>query len=305
MNKILTGVHYDINVFSDSSFFTVGAGRANCFEITDDNKITKTFTSPHLTNLSRICWTTDKEYYLFSNTAGKTIVLNAKENKIEDTFYLRYEPRKNSFVGYDEGFLMINRHREIEYYNCRTKTTSRFSESQNVHCLIPANNKIYVYCVHYANNCSPEGDIIILDSSFNSPETKHAYGILQDVVIDKSGTIMLSDIHCNNSAGSGLIEPIVLFDPESENSREVLSIDCFEDVNSGCFCRIITDLRRDIAIALFSNCVKIIKISTRRVLHSEKLEYGSDVEWIDDNRVLIATWKGLYLLVIDTILDSL
>ena len=58
------------------------------------------------------------------------------------------------------------------------------------------------------------------------------------------------------------------------------------------------DFKRGLAALIFSNDIIIVDIenNTKPILMKEHVEYGSSVHWVDDETLLIATWKGLFLM---------
>ena len=98
--------------------------------------------------------------------------------------------------------------------------------------------------------------------------------------------------------GQGFREALAVLSPATDTWETLLYISRIESKNCGYFCGCDIDFQRGLLAVIFSRLAVVVDLKTMNILQKQPIQYGSDILWMDDDRLLLATWNGLFLMTL-------
>ena len=290
---------------SETSFLVIRQGRAVLLERTMHREFEQTAVSEHLSNMSCAAWTTDKKFFLFSNTSGKCIICDATTFAMQDAFYLRHEPHGHHFIGLQNEFLFLDRNGMLNCYDCNTKEVSYVLDQNNIMAIKLWNDKIHIFKndTYYPINrtktiSSRRMKSVSLPIQIHDLPKSFLAGIWNRKTKDRYDNYIVAVNHV--LVGEDYKPILSVLKNDSNLWEPILYLDRIESSRDrGYFCGCDIDFKRNLMAVVCSRAVFVIDIKTMNVLHEEPILYGSDICWVDNNSLLVAAWSGLYLMTIE------
>lgn len=299
IDLISRGSYYTVSNLSVNVFRSIRYDRNIVFNLDiKRKKVQKVSKSENIRNLFQVACTFDQRYWLFVNTSGKCQLFETQTQKMGDVFDLKKDPHRCDFIGLSKGFLFVNKNQTLTYYSCQTHTKTVFPEFQKVEGIVLHDGLIHIFQLSL--------DVKHNTRSFiekTIPCIVHAlpkelrFAFLDRSAMDREGNVLLAV--SQKRKGKGFSFELNAFSFEKDSWKSVISLDrvcCPED---GYYVNCAIDLEKNRAFLLFSNAVLYVDLYDFSVLKKETIPYGTDICWVDENHLLIASWSGLYLMTLE------
>lgn len=295
---------YELYRYDASTYLAIRQGRAVLLEQSADGTLCQTAISEHLSNMACAAWTTNKEFFLFANTSGKCQICDGHTFAVLDTIYLRYEPHSYTFVGLKDQFLFVDRNCRLNCYDCSTKAVTYVSDYKDIIAIRLWNQQLHIFKNDAYRPISKTKTIPKRDtSSLDLPIVVHDVperlflGLIHGKCKDRYGKKLVSFEYIPD--GQGFREALAVLNPATDTWETLLYISRIESKNCGYFCGCDIDFQRGLLAVIFSRLAVVVDLKTMNILQKQPIQYGSDILWMDDDRLLLATWNGLFLMTLE------
>jgi len=292
IKKIFNSTVFDISIFDSERMFLVSRGRGLIYNTNTGNIEYK---SPHLSNLSVINLSQDKKQALISNTLGKCLLVDTETEEVLYKFFLKYEPWPTSIIAINNEFLYIDKKGNVCKIDKENRVETIFLNSFNINmCYIVRNNEnsylimgcnfsesiIEIYFCNMLNNKLVVSNHIEIEGQL----TPRGY--------EQIGDNIFLAIH--RPCGNGFKYVIIKIDMSERLVTDFIYPFDYRLNKNSCFEAFAISPNNEHIIIAYHDLTKIISLRTNTVVSEFELDFVSDVKWIDNNRCLIGTWKGLF-----------
>lgn len=305
--KVYNKCIFDMYNFDNKHVLLIGRGRAHIM----DDEFSVVYTSPHMPNLSGACWNKNRNSCILYNTTGRAWLISVEDGNIICKFSLEVFS-ENPIATLEDNFLFVDKKGKVQLMDSQSGKTSEIhfkgiapNPSKKITNIINYENKFIItwrlrvehnskkeeitesvmICRHSENVLIPEEETIVPGEFIHHPR-----------LIDSQGNMCyIADFWELNIYNCRLCS----FKVQSKKSKTVISLDLQKDKDLSSVDKYAYNHELKLFALVSSDFVWLYSLNERKIIYEEKFLYGSDCLWLDKNRLLVSTWKGLYLISVN------
>lgn len=286
LEKIITGEHYDISRISDNTLSVVGARKVEILRYESD-KINHRRIRIELANLSHFLKIEDtpEPVYFAVDTSGNGLFLT--EEKVINKYRIGFELFNNNYVLFNNKLLYCNRNSFFEYDIEKDKTVNYHIPQYNS----IVNVKDTLIGTRYENEDATSTCVLgIIDPKTYSISPSVTLTDFRKEKVDIKERYLLIE-----SLGGEKYKTISFFESQSLKPCFTKRFRIPED--AGYLSDFAYNSDTNLLALVWVGRFEVINIETDERLFECEIKYGSDVDWLTDNILIVSTWEGVYKLV--------